>query len=152
MIDTLPVHPMIEKIAKTIRDPLPGNDKSNINGYIYDLEINDDEPGVTVRKKYALENLGFMALRYDADLLVICGVIPHIKKALHNPSDHVVVAAARACCYIAQSGGAQILIDEGFSIILMSIASNIQRDYYVRDACTRAFGWLHVMREIESNH
>jgi hypothetical protein len=131
------VHPMVQKMADTIPDPAPGDDKTNINSYIFDLELNDDEPGVGVRKTYAADNLGLMALRYDAELLIICGVIPHIKKA---------------CSYIAQSGGAQILLDEGFSTIFMSIASDLQRRYHVRDACTRAFGWLHVMREIESKH
>jgi len=152
MTDEIIVHPMIQKMADTIPDPVPGDDKTNINSYIFDLELNDDEPGVSVRKTYAADNLGLMALRYDADLLIICGVIPHIKKALYNQSDHVVVATARACGYIAQSGGAQVLLDEGFSTILMSIASDLQRRYHVRDACTRAFGWLHVMREIESKH
>lgn len=148
----LKVHPMIQKMADTIPDPLPGDDKTNINTYIYDLELSDNEPGVTIMKTYAADNLGRMALRYDANLLIICGVIPHIKKALHNPSDHVVVATARACASIAQSGGAQTLLNDGFSLILMSIATDLKRDYYVRDACTRAFGWLHVMREIESKH
>lgn len=146
------VHPMIQKMSDSIPDPLPGDDKTNINTYIYDLELPDDTPGVTIMKTYAADNLGRMALRYDANLLIICGVIPHIKKALHNPSDHVVVAAARACASIAQSGGAQTLLDDGFSLIFMSIATDKNRDYYVRDACTRAFGWLHVMREMESKH
>jgi hypothetical protein len=146
------VHPMIAKMEKAIPEPIPGEDKSNINGYLFDLELGDDEPGVSVRKRYALDNLGKMALIYDANFLIICGVIPYIKKALHNPSDHVVVAAARACCYIAQSGGITELLNDGFSTILMSVASDPKRDYYVRDACTRAFGWLHVMREVESKH
>jgi len=148
----LKVHPMIQKMADTIPDPLPGDDKTNINTYIYDLELSDDEPGVTVIKTYAADNLGRMALRYDANLLIICGVLPHIKKALYNPSDHVVSATARACALIAQSGGAQTLLDEGFSLILMSIAADTTRDFYVRDNCASAFGWLHVMREIESKH
>jgi len=103
-------------------------------------------------KTYAVDNLGQMALRYDAELLMICGVIPHIKKALYNKNDHVVIATARACSSIAQSGGAQVLLDEGFSLALMSVASDLTRKFYVRDACARAFGWLHVMREIESKH
>jgi hypothetical protein len=146
------VHPMVQKMADTIPDPIPGDDKTNINTYIYDLELPDDEPGVSIVKTYAADNLGRMALRYDANLLIICGVMPHIKKALHNPNDHVVTATALACAYIAQSGGAQMMLDDGFSLILMSIATDKKRDFYVRDACTRAFGWLHVMREIESKH
>jgi len=146
------LHPMIQKIANSIPDPIPGDDKTNIHSYIFDLELDDDEPGVSVRKRYALDNFGRMALRYDANLLMICGVMPHIKKALYNSSDHVIVAAARACCEISRAGGNQMLLDEGFSLIFMSIASDISRQYYVRDACTRAFGWLHVMREIESKH
>lgn len=146
------VHPMVQRMADTIPDPIPGDDKTNINNYIYDLELPDDEPGVNIIKTYAVDNLGKMALRYDANLLILCGVIPHIKKALYNPNDHVVVETARACASIAQSGGAQTLLDDGFSLILMSIATDQKRDYYVRDACTRTFGWLHVMREIESRH
>ena len=146
------LHPMVQKMAESIPDPIPGDDKTNINNYIYDLELPDDEPGISVVKTYAADNLGRMALRYDAELLIICGVIPHIKKALYNKNNHVVTATAYACGCIARSGGAQILLNEGFSTILMSIASDSQRDFYVRDACTRAFGWLHVMREIESKH
>ena len=151
-MSNIKVHPMVQKMADTIPDPIQGDDKTNINTYIYDLELPDDEPGVSVVKTYAADNLGRMALRYDANLLIICGVMPHIKKALHNPNDHVVTATARACAYIAQSGGAQMMLDDGFSLILMSIATDKKRDFYVRDACTRAFGWLHVMREIESKH
>jgi hypothetical protein len=146
------VHPMVQKMADTIPDPIPGDDKTNINTYIYDLELPDDEPGISIVKTYAIDNLGRMALRYDANLLIICGVMPHIKKALHNPNNHVVTATALTCGYIARSGGAQTMLDEGFSLILMSIATDERRDFYVRDACTRAFGWLHVMREIESKH
>jgi hypothetical protein len=146
------VHPMVQKMADTIPDPIPGDDKTNINTYIYDLELPDDEPGVSIVKTYAIDNLGRMALRYDANLLIICGVLPHIKKALHNPNNHVVTATALTCGCIARSGGAQTMLDEGFSLILMSIATDERRDFYVRDACTRAFGWLHVMREIESKH
>lgn len=148
----IPVHPMVQKMADTIPDPVPGDDKTNINNYIYDLELSDDEPGISVIKTYALENLGKMALRYDAELLIICGVLPHIKKALYNKNNHVVSAASIACGCIARSGGAQVLLDEGVSLILMSIATDIQRDFYVREACVRGFGWLHVMREIESKH
>jgi len=146
------VHPMVQRMSDTVPEPIPGDDKTNINTYIYDLELPDDEPGVSIIKTYAVDNLGRMALRYDADLLILCGVIPHIKKALHNPNDHVVTATALTCGCIAQAGGAQVLLDEGFSLILMSIATDTMRDFYVRDACTRAFGWLHVMREIESKH
>jgi len=146
------MHPMVQKMADMIPDPLPGDDKTNINNYLYDLELSDDEAGVGIIKTYAVENLGKMALRYDAELLMICGALPHIKKALYNSNDHVVAATARACSYIAQSGGAQALLDEGFSLILMSVATDSQKNFYVRDACARAFGWLHVMREIESKH
>ena len=146
------VHPMVQRMSDTVPEPIPGDDKTNINTYIYDLELSDDEPGVSIIKTYAVDNLGRMALRYDADLLILCGVIPHIKKALHNSNDHVVTATALTCGCIAQAGGAQVLLDEGFSLILMSIATDTMRDFYVRDACTRAFGWLHVMREIESKH
>jgi hypothetical protein len=151
-MNEIKIHPMVQKMADAIPDPIPGDDKTNINTYIYDLELPDDEPGISIVKTYAVDNLGRMALRYDANLLIICGVIPHIKKALHNPNDHVVTATARACGCIAQSGGAQTMLDEGFSLILMSIATDERRDFYVRDSCTRAFGWLHVMREIESKH
>lgn len=151
-MNDIKVHPMVQKMANTVPDPIPGDDKTNINTYIYDLELPDDEPGVSIVKTYAIDNLGRMALRYDAELLIICGVIPHIKKALHNPNDHVVTATALTCGCIARSGGAQVLLDEGFSLILMSIAADKRRDFYVRDACARAFGWLHVMREIESKH
>lgn len=146
------VHPMIQKMADSIPDIVPGDDKSNLNTYIYDLELPDTEPGVSIIKTYAVDNLGRMALKYDAELLIICGVIPHIKKALHDPSPHVVAATALACGCIARSGGAQVLLDEGFSLILMSIAGDKRKDFYVRDSCARAFGWLHVMREIESKH
>lgn len=148
----IPIHPMVQRMIDRIPDPIPGDDKSNLNSYLFDLDLSDDEPGVTVRKRYALDNLGFMSLRYDANLLIICGVIPHVKKALFNPSDHVVVAAARACVNIATSGGVQTLLDDGFSTILMGIASDTKRRFHVRDACARAFGWLHVAREIESKH
>lgn len=151
-MNDIPVHPMVKKMADTIPDPIPGDDKTNINNYIYDLELSDDEPGISIIKTYALENLGRMALRYDSDLLIICGVIPHIIKSLHNKNDHVVSAAAIACGCIARSGGAQALLNEGVSLILMSIATDNQRDYYVREACVRGFGWLHVMREIESSN
>lgn len=143
------MHPLIQKMADTIRDPTPGNDKSNINNYIFDLEMSDDEPGVVVMKTYAVDCLGQMALRYDANLLILCGAIPHIKRALHNPNDQVVAATARACSCIAQAGGTQVLLDEGFTLILMSIATDLKRKFYVRDACARAFGWLYVTREIE---
>lgn len=143
---------MVQKMADMIPDPLQGDDKTNMNNYLYDLELSDDEPGVSIIKTYAVENLGKMALRYDAELLMICGVLPHIKKALYNPNDHVVAATARACSCIAQVGGVQTLLDEGFSLLLMSIATNSQKNFYVRDACARAFGWLHVIREIESKH
>jgi hypothetical protein len=146
------VHPMVQKMADTIPDPIPGDDKTNINNYIYDLELSDDEPGISIIKTYALDNLGRMALRYDADLLIICGVIPHIIKSLYSKHNHVVTAAAIACSCIARSGGVQVLLNEGVSLILMGIATDKQRDFYVRDACTRGFGWLHVMREIESKH
>lgn len=146
------VHPLIQKMADRIPDPIPGDDKTNINSYIFDLELDDDEPGVIMKKHYALENFGKMALKYDAQLLILCGVIPHIKKALYNKNDYIIASAARACCYIAQSGGTQELLNEGFSLVFMSIASDSQRKYYVRDACARAFGWLHVLREIESTH
>lgn len=152
MSDEIPIHPLIQRMADRIPDPNPGDDKANINSYIFDLELNDDEPGVGIRKRYALDCFGSMARRYDANLLIICGVIPHIKKALYNKNDHIVTAAARACCYIAQFGGAQTLLNDGFSTIFMSIASDQTRDYYVRDMCTRAFGWLHVIREIESKN
>jgi len=151
-MNEIKVHPMIQRMEDTIPDPIPGNDKTNINTYIYDLELPDTEPGASIIKTYAIDNLGKIALRYDAELLIICGVIPHIKKILYNQNDHVVAAAALTCGCIARSGGVQILLDEGFSLILMSIATNKKRDFYVRDACTRAFGWLHVMREIESKH
>lgn len=146
------LHPMVQKMADMIHDPTPGSDKSNINNYIFDLEMSDEEPGAGIMKTYAVDNIGQMALRYDAEFLMICGVIPHIKRALYNPNDHVVSATARACSCIAQSGGAQALLDEGFSLILMGIATDLTKKFYVRDACTRAFGWLHVMRELESKH
>jgi hypothetical protein len=146
------LHPMVQKMADLIHDPIPGSDKNNINNYIFDLNMPDDEPGASVMKTYAVDNLGQMAMRYDANLLILCGTIPHIKNALRNPNDSVVAATARACSCIAQAGGVQALLDEGFSLILMSIATDIQRKFYVRDACTRAFGWLYIMREIESKH
>lgn len=145
-------HPMVQKMANRIPDPLPGDDKTNLNNYLYDLEVSDDEPGISIIKTYAIDNLGRMALRYDANLLMICGVLPHIKKALQNKNDHVVAATARTCGCIARSGGTQVLLDEGFSRTLMSIATDLKKDFYVRDACARAFGWLHVIREIESVH
>jgi hypothetical protein len=152
MSDELKMHPLVQKMAEQIHDPIPGDDKSNINNYIFDLELPNETPGAIVMKTYALENIGQMALRYDAEFLMICGVLPHIKKCLYNPNDQVIAATARACSFIAQSGGAQALLDEGFSLIFMSIATDLNRKFYVRDACTRAFGWLHVMREIESKH
>jgi hypothetical protein len=145
-------HPMIQKIASQIPEHIPGDDKTNLNNYLYDLELSDDEPGISVIKIYAIDNLGRMALRYDANLLIICGVLPHIKKALMNKNDHVIAATARTCGCIARSGGAQVLLDEDFSRILMSVATDLKKNFYVRDACARAFGWLHVMRELESKH
>jgi len=146
------LHPMVQKMADLIPDPIPGNDKSNINNYIFDLNMSDDEPGASIMKTYAAENLGQMALRYDANLLIICGAIHYIKKALHNPNDDVVTATARACSQIAQSGGTQVLLEEGVTLILMSIATDLKRKFHVRDACARAFGWLHVTREMELKH
>jgi len=129
----------MEWIKENIKDPIPLSDKRRVHE-LMDILTHDGHSDP--EKCGAINAIGFMSIRYGSYFIVMCGVIPVIKKYLLSESKSLALSSIMIIKYIAQSGGCEELIQNEIDKILKSIIINIESDYDLRNAAATSYGWI----------
>lgn len=129
----------MEWIKENIKEPIPLSDKKRVHEL---LDVLTHDGHTEPEKCGAINAIGFMSMRYGAFFIVMCGVIPVIKKYLISESKPLALSSIMIIKYIAQSGGCEELIDDEIDEILKSIIINIEKDYDLRNAAATSYGWI----------
>jgi hypothetical protein len=127
--DYNPVERFQKWIAANVKNPIPMDDKSRLHEY-FDILSSDSS---IMYKDFALKGLGMLSIKYSAEPIILCGIIPVIKYQLTSPYPPIVAQAIRTLTYMANHGGQKELLNEKIHIQVRNIVANKNTPKYIKD-------------------
>lgn len=123
----------------------PLNDRGRLVEHIENISNKN-----SVISSVAATYTGYIAEEHGAELVIICGALPELRKALLSGNVNLVRCAATAVGQIAYSGGANELAEAGFPEILFHIIKSPHHRRMEKNAAAKAIGYIisHVSQKI----
>lgn len=136
-----PAQEAVDKIAHVGNNLPEMDDKAQIQTYLNNLSSTNP-----MIRSVAAEYTGRIAERYGADFVILCGALTQLKNCLLDDNPSVVYRATIAIGDIARNGGADKLLEEDITDILMGIIKSPHHKLLEKNGAAQAIGWIYAAK------